>query len=380
MRSGPATIGRWLQEGQNKKGIRMRIAATRTRRRTLARRAAVVAFGVAAAGLLGACGAAPEAADGSATRAPDEVLGRIGNVEILRSQVEQAVAGELRELAQQRHQLVERGLEAAINDRMIEMAAEARGLAPEAFLAAEVDAKVPEITQSEVDRFYEERRERIQQPLSAVAGQIEQFLGQTRKQEAMAELLSKLREEYQPVVLLDPLRLDVATAGRPSKGPDSAPVTIVEFSDFQCPFCSRIIPTLDRVVRDYPDSVRLVFRQFPLHSIHPQAQEAAEASLCAADQGKFWEMHDAMFENQSGLEVAELKALARRLGLEPAAFDECLDSGSKAGWVSEDLEAGAQFGVSGTPALFINGRFLSGAQPYDAIAEVIDDELRRARG
>ena len=158
-------------------------------------------------------------------------------------------------------------------------------------------------------------------------------------------------------------------------GPIDAPVTIVEFSDFQCPFCSRVIPTLKQIEESYGDKVRLVFRQFPLHRLHPQAQKAAEASLCADDQGKFWEMHDAMFADQRGLAVDSLKAKAAELELDTATFDECLDSGKYAERIETDLAEGAAVGVTGTPAMFINGRFLSGAVPYEQIAAVIDQEL-----
>ena len=130
----------------------------------------------------------------------------------------------------------------------------------------------------------------------------------------------------------------------------------------------------------YGDQVRIVFRQFPLDNLHPNARKAAEASLCAKDQGKFWEMHDSMFENQRQLKVADLKRQAGEIGLESGAFDECLDSGRYADQVQADLEAGTGAGVTGTPAFLINGRFLSGAQPLEAFEKVIDDELARAGG
>jgi protein-disulfide isomerase len=163
--------------------------------------------------------------------------------------------------------------------------------------------------------------------------------------------------------------------GFPAKGPAEAAVTIVEFSDFQCPYCSRVLPTLDRIQQSYGDKVRLVFRQFPLRSIHPQAQKAAEASLCAHDQQKFWEMHDAMFGDAKQLGIDQLKAKAASLGLDTEAFNECLDSSRHAEQVQGDVVAGSQAGVTGTPAMFVNGRFLSGAQPYEAIAKLIDEEL-----
>ncbi len=308
------------------------------------------------------------------------VLARIGEVEILSSDVEATVATELGELDRQRHELMEKGLEAAINDALVEIAAEQKGMTSEDFLKAEVDAKVTAVTDADVDQFYEARKGQINQPKEAIVGQIRQYLEQTGRNEAFGALVAELRKEHKPQVLLEPMRVEVAEGGAPAKGPESAPVTIVEFSDFQCPFCSRVIPTLDKVTETYGDQVRLVFRQFPLHSIHPQAQKAAEAALCADDQGKFWEMHDALFQNQSKLQVADLKSRAAELELDAAAFEKCLDSGQHADRVTADLEAGMAAGVTGTPAMFINGRFLSGAQPFEAISKVIDDELSRAGG
>lgn len=171
---------------------------------------------------------------------------------------------------------------------------------------------------------------------------------------------------------------DVEIAGAPMRGPEDAPVTIVEFSDFQCPYCSRVTPTLERVMNDYDGKVRLAFRQFPLTNIHPMAQKAAEASLCAHEQEKFWAMHDAMFADQGNLGVDALKSKAGELGLDAEQFAACLDSGKYAEEVSSDMKAGQAAGVSGTPAMFINGRFISGAVPYEQVAEVIDDELQRS--
>jgi protein-disulfide isomerase len=155
-------------------------------------------------------------------------------------------------------------------------------------------------------------------------------------------------------------------------------VTLVEFSDFQCPFCARFAPTLERILDAYPGQVRLVYRHMPIPSLHPHAQRAAEASLCADEQGAFWEMHDAMFADQRALGADDLKRTARSLGLVGARFDECLDAGVYTERVSADTRVGHELGIQGTPALFINGRFLSGAQPYEIVARMIDEELDRA--
>jgi len=174
-----------------------------------------------------------------------------------------------------------------------------------------------------------------------------------------------------------PPRTEIATAGFPARGPATAPVTIVEFSDFECPFCARLFPTLQIVEKIYLDRVRIVYRQFPLRRIHPLAQKAAEASLCAGEQGRFWEMHDSLFGDQEHLTVDALKARAVALKLDTAAFNACLDSGKEAAAIDKDIEEGAKAGVTGTPAMFVNGRLLVGAQPFAAIQAIIEDELKK---
>ena len=173
-----------------------------------------------------------------------------------------------------------------------------------------------------------------------------------------------------------PQRTEISTAGYPARGPATAPVTIVEFSDFECPFCGRLFPTLKAVEKIYLDRVRIVYRQFPLRRIHPLAQKAAEASLCAAEQGRFWEMHDSLFGDQEHLTIDALKGRAVELKLDTAAFNACLDSGKQAAAIDRDIADGTKAGVTGTPTMFINGRMMVGAQPYAAIQAIIEDELQ----
>lgn len=161
-----------------------------------------------------------------------------------------------------------------------------------------------------------------------------------------------------------------------SKGPKDAKVTIIEFSDFQCPYCQKAKETIDEIMKEYADKVRLVFKHFPLQ-FHENAQKAAEAAECANDQGKFWEMHDYMFANQNKLGIADLKKAAKNLGLNTSDFDGCLDSGKYEGKVKKDIEVGASFGVGGTPAFFINDQFLSGAAPIEDFKKIIDEELAK---
>jgi protein-disulfide isomerase len=181
-------------------------------------------------------------------------------------------------------------------------------------------------------------------------------------------------------LLIDAPRQPVTVSGDdPSQGPANAPVTIVEFSDFQCPFCLRVMPTLKRVKQTYGDKVRIVWKDFPLTQIHPQAFKAAEAGNCAREQGKFWEYHDRLFANQQALQPEYLKKYAADAGLDTAKFNACLDTAKYSDRVQEQMGVGTGLGVSATPAMFINGRLVSGAQPYETIAAVVDEELQRGQ-
>jgi protein-disulfide isomerase len=159
-------------------------------------------------------------------------------------------------------------------------------------------------------------------------------------------------------------------------GNKDAKITLVEYSDFECPFCSRHYNTMKQIKETYPNDVRIIFRHFPL-SFHQEAQKAHEASECAADQGKFWEMYDAIFEANlvGNMNVAKWKSTAADLGLDTTKFDSCLDGGEKASRVAEDLTEGSSAGVEGTPATFVNGQIVSGALPFDSFKQIIDAEL-----
>ncbi len=181
-----------------------------------------------------------------------------------------------------------------------------------------------------------------------------------------------------PAPTPQPAVVQVSTEGRPYQGPEDAPVTMVEFTDYQCPFCSRHFrETMPQLVSQYGDEVKYVVLNFPLSNIHPFAQKAAEAAECAYDQGEFWQYHDLLFENQSALDTTSLKKYAVGLGLDVDSFNTCLDSGEKAQQVQSDLQAGQTAGVRGTPTFFINGQRLVGALPLNRFQTVIDGELTR---
>ena len=175
------------------------------------------------------------------------------------------------------------------------------------------------------------------------------------------------------MVKLEQPRVKVAASG-PARGPEGAPVTIVEFSDFECPFCRREESTVKQLLDRYQTQVRFVYRHFPLE-IHPRARPAAEAAACADEQGKFWDYHEKLFSG--GLEDADLQRYASELGLDTAAFQQCVSQHKTKDVVMSDLQAGKAAGVSGTPAFFVNGIMISGARPVDAFTKVIDKELQQ---
>jgi protein-disulfide isomerase len=272
-------------------------------------------------------------------------------------------------------------LDAIVADMLIAEAAKKKGMAAAAFEQAELTARIKPVSEADVVTFYQANINQMQgRPLEAMAPAIRRYLQDQQQETARATFIADLRKAGPDVrVLFDAPRHEIQIAADdPSVGATSAPVTIVEFSDFQCPFCQRVEPTLKQVREKYGDKVRLVWKDFPLTQIHPQAFKAGEAAHCAGEQGKYWEYHDRLFANQQALQPNDLKKHAADLGLDAAAFGTCLDSSKYGERVRDGVAEGSRLGVNSTPTIYINGRMLSGAQPYETFAGVIDEELSRA--
>jgi protein-disulfide isomerase len=171
-------------------------------------------------------------------------------------------------------------------------------------------------------------------------------------------------------------RYDIPTEGFPSLGPEDAEIVIVEFSDYQCPFCKRWHDQVyQQLLAAYPGQIRLVFRNLPLTSIHPDAMSAAVASLCAEEQGSFWQFHDKLFSDAYGLGRSAYTRYASDLDLDTASFEACLDSGKFDDFIQADMDFSLNLGVRSTPTFFVNGLAVVGAQPLDVFKQVIDQEL-----
>ena len=263
-------------------------------------------------------------------------------------------------------------LEEMIRDRLLEAEGRRRGVPAEGVIELELQDMDP-VSEEDVVEFYEQNfANQGDRKLEDIRDQIQRYLESRRA----AEVPRRLRERASVTVRLTPPRYEVAADG-PSKGPEDARVTIVEFSDFQCPYCQRAIATMDAVLAKYPNDVRLVYRHLPLDSIHPHARGAAEAAACADEQGRFWEYHDALFENNRKLAKEDLLRYATETGLDAEKFQACFDERRFKDKVEADFSAARAVGISGTPAFVVNGVLLSGAQPAENFYRVIDQELAR---
>jgi predicted DsbA family dithiol-disulfide isomerase len=296
---------------------------------------------------------------------------------VFASELLEASQGQIMNLRKQEYDIRRRALDVVIEQKLLDAEAARRGISLSELNQREMSGNAAEPTDGEVEAFFLGRMEPGQRRLDDMRGQMRSMLKTAQRSAAREAFLARLRAQHGVEIMLESPRVDVAIDLGRLSGSADAPVHIVEFSDFECPYCRNAEKTIQAVVAKYGGKVSLTYRDFPLTSIHPSAQSAAEASRCAADQDKFWAYHDRLFTSPT-LDVARLKDVAREIGLDQKKFDGCLDSGSKRAAVDADARAGRLAGVSGTPAFFINGIPLTGAQPAAAFEKIIDDELARA--
>ena len=304
------------------------------------------------------------------------VVATVAGADITAADLDGAVMGDVIELRTKLYEARKGALEQMIAERLLEAEAKKKNQSVEDYLKAEVEAKVTPATDAEVDAFYAQNQGRIRGTLDEVREPVREHLTQQKQGDAMKALLDQLRKDAQVVVKLDPPRFPVEPGDAPRLGKKDAPVQIVEFSDFECPYCGIAAKTVHDLSTKYGDKIAISFLHFPL-PMHPNAPKAAEASLCANEQGKFWEYHDQLFANQRMLDPLSLVRYATDLGLDVAAFQRCLESGEKAKAVEADVAKGKTVGMSGTPGFYVNGIHISGALPVEAFSEIIDAELAR---
>jgi predicted DsbA family dithiol-disulfide isomerase len=309
-----------------------------------------------------------------AARAED-VVATVGSTQITRAALEKNVKAKLVEIDNERYEALKEGLDEMIADELFAQEAKAKGVSVDQLQKQEIEAKVAEPTDAEIQQVFDANKAQLGgQTLDQVKPRIVEFLKEQKGEARKAAYVSELKAKYKTTVALKAPVIEVATAGRPEKGPKDAPVLIIAFSDYECPYCRRAEDTVEQVLKAYDGKVRYVFRDYPL-PFHKNAKPAAVAAGCAREQGKFWEYNQKLFK--ADLSPDGLKKTAAEVGLDSGKFDACLAKNDTK-TIDQDIADGGAVGVNGTPAFFINGHSLSGAQPFDAFKKVIDAELPKA--
>ena len=287
-----------------------------------------------------------------------------------------SVAGPtLAELRKQEYKAKSEALSQCIRKKLIEAEAKKKGLTSEELLQREVDSEIAEPTDDEAKGYYLGVKNQSTLPFDEIKVQVKQLLKHAEIEQAREKYADSLRDKTAVSILLQPPVVHVNYDPARVQGAAEAAITIVEFADYQCPFCSRVQPVLRDVLAKYKGKVKLAYLDFPLAAIHAHAEGAAEASRCALAQGKYWEMHDAMFADQSKLDEASLVKTAAGLGMDQNAFGSCLNSGKYKGLVQKDVQAGSEAGVNATPTFFVNGELLGGVQSGTDLEKIIDRQL-----
>ncbi len=306
------------------------------------------------------------------------VAAKFGDVEITNKELMSGIESDVFEAEMKIHEIKMNRLRALILEKLINGDKRKKGLSNDEFLEKYI-AKGKDVSDKDIDAFVKERNIPKQHMNDQMKARIKAFLSMDVKRKAVEEWMGKQTSKKPVEVYIQkPLRpvFDVSAGNAPFYGNADAKVTIIEFSDFQCPFCAKGYELLKEIKKKYGKKVKIAFKQYPLPN-HNHAKKAAEASLCAADQNKFWNMHDHMFQNQTALSVPDLKAAAKKLGLDSAKFDSCLDKGEKASLVNNDMEEGRKIGVKSTPTFYVNGQLVEGARSIEVFSEIIDSELKK---
>jgi protein-disulfide isomerase len=320
----------------------------------------------------------PQKPEASAS-AKSDALAEVEGVAITSEEIDKSLGVQLSKLQEQIYNLKRQRLDATIAEVLLVNEAAKRGITVAALLDAEVTAKVGVVTEQEIDTFYEANKARLKGDETSLREQIRSYLQTQKLSPERDAFLRRLRSRASVAVYLKPPpapKIEMNLASAPFVGAADAKVTIVEFSDFHCPFCKRVEDTLAQIRERYGDRVKLVWRDNPIDQLHPQSRKAHEAARCAAEQDKFWEYHRALFAG-TPKPPDQLKPLAQQAGLDLERFDQCVASARYQAVVQKDVEEGLRLGVNGTPAFFINGRMLSGAQPIESFVRIIEDELAR---
>ena len=313
----------------------------------------------------------------AASTAAGEPLAKVGDRVISRAAVEKEMSNELLEFENTRYQILKEGLNGLISEALFELEAKAQELTAEELASKEVLKKVPDPTDEEIRALYEAQKAGLgNATLEDIRESAIDYLKQVKISARHDEYVAELKKKYPTTISLRPPTVDVSVGTR-TRGAEDAPITIVEFADYECPYCKRAKDAVDKVIKTYGDQVRFSYRDYPL-SFHENAQAAAEGGHCANAQGLFWSYHDKVMASPD-VSPAALKSIAGAIGLDQEKFDTCMDKNEQKAAVEADIAAAKELGINGTPVFYVNGRIVDGAQPFEAFREVIEEELARAK-
>jgi protein-disulfide isomerase len=301
-----------------------------------------------------------------------EVVAEIGGHKVTRAELEEKEAAKLLKVRSQYYLAERQALNQLIDDYVIEEKARQEHLTVAELIKRDIESKIQDPTEDQLRVYYEGLG--TDEPYADVREKILFSIRQRRISVSRAEYVRLLREQEGVLVSLSAPTADVPINGAPLQGTREAPVTIIEFADYECPYCQQIHPLLKKLETEFDGKIALAFKDFPL-PMHPRAAKAAEAARCAGVQGRFWELHDALFEHAGHLEVPQLKEYAQTLHLDMEKFDKCLDSGEATAAVQKDFAEAQRLGLSGTPSFFVNGHFFSGIVKYNTLREMVQQEL-----
>ncbi len=315
--------------------------------------------------------------------ADDTVIVEFNGGKITAKDVNKGIEAEIKKAREELTEAYKRSAENMVIRRLLDDEAKKQGLQSAEAL---IDKTAQSVTVSDemVKKFRAENKDMLAQQKDAQGkavkvsdDQIRGYLTEQERQGKVQALVGDIRTKAGVKLMLQEPRVELALpSDAPFKGGASAKVVIHEFSDFECPFCARGKAVVDQIAQAYGDKVKIAFRHFPLN-FHPNAKPAAIASICAHEQGKFWEFHDKLFANAKSLNPENYKAWAKEVGLDVAKFDACVADGKASGRVDSDMAAAEEIGVNSTPTFFVNGKKVAGALPFEQFKQMIDEELAK---
>jgi protein-disulfide isomerase len=306
-----------------------------------------------------------------------KVVATVGNHNITEQELNAKIKPEMAALESKVYELKRQALESLADEYLLAQAAGQAHLSVQDYVKKEVLDKTEPTSEADAKKYYDDHKAQIRMPYDQIKDRLIVALNRQKAEQLREKLLGTLRAKEPVKIMLTVPRVAIAATGHPELGPQDAPVTIVEFGDFQCPYCGRSEDTLKQLRTKYGDKIKLVYMDFPL-PMHANALDAAKAARCANEQGKFWPYHDQLFANQTKLAPADLKNYAKQVGLNTAKFDSCFDKAKYEAGVRQDVQEGQKLGLDGTPSFFINGRPMVGALPVTTFEQVIDEELAAA--